>query len=266
MTQDAVVPGPVTEAAVAAFVGAMRTLFGALPAAEWSDTADLLAYTTHLLLPRFNGLLVLGPEADEHAAVRQLDALVALDLPHALLSRPSAPVWVGSLAAEYGLTTVEHEPFMCLADPATRTVPAPGGVPAGFTIDVIDPTDAEQVGVGARLLADGFEAPIALLAPLVAPEVLALDGMTAYVGRVFGEPCTTGLGAVTDRHVGVFNIATPPAHRAHGYGRAVTARVLADGARAGAHTAYLQASPMGLGVYERMGFRTAETWTCYYPG
>ena len=34
---------------------------------------------------------------------------------------------------------------------------------------------------------------------------------------------------------------------------------------AGAQAAYLQASPMGLGVYERMGFRTVETWTCFYP-
>jgi predicted acetyltransferase len=71
---------------------------------------------------------------------------------------------------------------------------------------------------------------------------------------------------VTDGHIGVFNIATPPAHRAQGYGRAVTARVLADGVRGGAHTAYLQASPMGFGVYQRMGFRTAETWACHYPG
>ena len=40
----------------------------------------------------------------------------------------------------------------------------------------------------------------------------------------------------------------------------------ASNVRAGAHTAYLQASPMGLGVYQRMGFRTGETWNCHYPG
>ena len=64
MSEGAPVPGPVTEAAVAAFVGAMRTLIGALPAARWAETRDLVAYTTHLLLPRFNGLMVLGPGAD----------------------------------------------------------------------------------------------------------------------------------------------------------------------------------------------------------
>ena len=105
-----------------------------------------------------------------------------------------------------------------------------------------------------------------LLAPLVAPELLSLPGMTAYVGRTDGEPCTTGFGALAEGHVGVFNIATPPAHRNRGFGTAVTSRVVADGVRGGAHAAYLQASPMGFGVYERLGFRTAETWTCYYPG
>jgi N-acetylglutamate synthase len=266
VSEGAAVPGPVTEAAVAAFVGAMRTLIGALPAAQWVETRDLVAYTTHLLLPRFNGLMVLGAGADEGTAARHLDELVDLDLPFAVFSRPSAPPWLAPLTTEYGLTTLEHEPFMCLAEPATVAGTAPGDVPVGLTIEAVDPADLEEVGTGARLLADGFEAPVELLAPLVAPEVLALPGMTAYVGRVDGQPRTTGFGAVTDGHVGVFNIATPPEHRGRGYGRAVTARVVADGVLAGARTAYLQASPMGLGVYQRMGFRTGETWRCHYPG
>ena len=90
--------------------------------------------------------------------------------------------------------------------------------------------------------------------------------MRAYIGRIGGEPCTTGLGAVAEGHVGVFNIATPPAHRNRGFGHAVTARVVANGVRAGARAAYLQASTMGFGVYQRLGFRTAETWACHYPG
>ena len=93
------------------------------------------------------------------------------------------------------------------------------------------------------------------------PEVLAAPGLTAYVGRVDGEPCCAGLGSVDRGHVGVFNIATPPAHRRRGFGRAVTARVVADGVRAGAHTAYLQASPMGYSA-STSGWASApvETW------
>ena len=45
----------------------------------------------------------------------------------------------------------------------------------------------------------------------------------------------------------------------------MTAAVMAAGAAEGAHTAYLQASTMGYPIYERMGFRTIESWPCYYP-
>jgi len=130
---------------------------------------------------------------------------------------------------------------------------------------VVDPADAEGLRTAQQLMADGFEAPVELLAPLMGADLLAAPGMFAYVGRVDGEPCTVGLGAVADGHVGVFNIATPPPFRRRGFGHAVTARVVVDGVRLGARTAYLQSSPMGFGVYERLGFRTIETWACYYP-
>ncbi len=97
-------------------------------------------------------------------------------------------------------------------------------------------------------------------------EVLAVPGMSALVGLSADGPCAVGLGAFHRGHVGVFNIATPPAHRRLGHGRAVTARLVADGAAAGAHTAYLQASEMGYPVYERLGFTTVETWPSYFPG
>ena len=60
---------------------------------------------------------------------------------------------------------------------------------------------------------------------------------------------------------GIFNIATRPAYRGRGYGRAVTSRIVADGIARGADLAYLQSSPDGYPLYESMGFRTVETWT-----
>jgi GNAT superfamily N-acetyltransferase len=264
VSQDAV-GDPVADGAVSAFVAAMRALSGALPTWEWTDSVDLVCYASGLLLPRFNGLLVLGPGADQGTAAAWLAVLAERGLPFAVLARPAAPSWVAPLAAARDLTTIEQEPFMCLVDPGDLGEPSTSSSGDALTIVVIDPTDNEEVGTGAQLLADGFEAPVELLAWLVAPEVLAVPGMTAYVGRTEGTPCTTGFGAVTEGHVGVFNVATPPAHRHRGFGRAITARAVDDGVRGGAHTAYLQASPMGLGVYERMGFRTVETWACYYP-
>jgi GNAT superfamily N-acetyltransferase len=260
--EDAVGPA---DAAVTALLGALGTLMGARPRGEWVERQDLVLYSANLPLPRFNGVVVLGAEAHRDTAAAWLEELASRELPYAILARPMAALWVDRLAVDKGLTTVEHEPFMCHVRPGDVADSAPGSGPDGFTIDPLDPSDSEQVAAGAHLLAEGFEAPLGLLDPLVAPELLTLRGMTAYIGRVGGRPCATGFGAVGDGHVGVFNIATPQPHRRRGLGRAVTARVIADGVAAGAHTAYLQASPMGYGLYEQMGFQTVETWSCYYP-
>ena len=266
MTQCRPATDPVAEDAVAALLSALRrSVFGALPEGEWTDGADLVSYAARpapAAVQRRGRPRPGAPTRGRRGVARRAG------LPRAAVrgAQQTSGRTVGGLArrgprADGRRAGTTH----VLLDPSgvVETTPGVGG--DQLVIHVVDPTDEEQVGVSAQLLANGFEAPVELLAPLVAPELLTLAGVTAYLGRTAGEPCTTGLGVVGDGHVGVFNIATPPVHRNRGFGHAVTARVVADGVRAGAHRAYLQASPMGFGVYERMGFRTVETWTCFYP-
>jgi GNAT superfamily N-acetyltransferase len=80
--------------------------------------------------------------------------------------------------------------------------------------------------------------------------------VAVYAGYADGEPVSSGLGIRIGRTIGVYNIATVERARRRGYGAAMTSRVVADGAAAGCDVAILQASPMGLPVYERLGFRT----------
>lgn len=248
-----------TEAAVRAFVASVRALFSAIPGARWEDGPDLVRYSTGLPAPRFNGLCVLGPRADERLAADWLAALAQQGTPRCILARPSAPGWVEALAVLHGLTDVHPEPLMLHEDPGSVAVP---DTPV---IERIDPEDAAAVATGQQVFAEGFGGPVDVLGPLMSADALRVPGNAAWLGRVDGEAVTVGFGAVTAGHVGVFNIATPEAHRRRGHGRAVTARVVAEGVAAGAHTAYLQASPMGYPVYEAMGFRTVETWPCRYP-
>ena len=264
--QDVPTLAEMAEGAAQAVRQAMGGVLHGIPAGEWHETAGLVAYATGLGLPRFNGLMVLGPDADRATAADWLDELAGRELPYAVLARPTGPSWVGPLTAAHGLSTVEQEPLMVHADPEALAGHRATRPAAGIDIEVLDPDDAADVRLGQRLLADGFDGPLELLGPLMAPDVLSVPGITAYVGRAGDEPCCVGLGALTEGHVGVYNVATLPPFRRRGFGAAVTARAVADGARAGARTAYLQSSPMGYSVYERLGFRTAETWTCHYPG
>ncbi len=106
----------------------------------------------------------------------------------------------------------------------------------------------------------GFDAPAALFEELVSEPLFALPGFRAYVGSSHDEPVTTALAMTEKDHVGVYNVATLPAHRGRGYGAAVTAQAVLDGFASGASFAVLQSSDAGFAVYQRLGFRTVESW------
>jgi predicted GNAT family acetyltransferase len=91
--------------------------------------------------------------------------------------------------------------------------------------------------------------------------MLSAPGVRCYVGEVAGVPVTTGVSLTQGSYVSIFNIATPPAYRGNGYGAAVTARAVSDGLAGGAAWAWLLASPSGFPIYERLGFRTVESWS-----
>jgi ribosomal protein S18 acetylase RimI-like enzyme len=129
-----------------------------------------------------------------------------------------------------------------------------------LVIEVVDP---EQAIVHAEIAAAGFQTPAEAFARLTTPAVLGRSGVRTYVGKIDGAPVVTGVGVCFENHVGIFNVATLPAHRRHGYGAAITGQAVSDGLDRGARWAWLQSSPDGYGVYERLGFRTVESWECW---
>jgi N-acetylglutamate synthase len=110
---------------------------------------------------------------------------------------------------------------------------------------------------------EGFGAPPEIFAPLYTPEVVEVEGLEIYVGRAGEVDVTTGVGFTVGDAVGIFTVATPPAHRGRGYGAAVTACAALEGFAAGAKFAFLQSSALGYRVYERLGFREVERYVLY---
>lgn len=90
-----------------------------------------------------------------------------------------------------------------------------------------------------------------------------VDGLRTYFGELDGVAVTTASALTYRGSVGIFNVATPPEHRGNGYGTTITARAVRDGLAARARSAWLQSSPDGFGVYQRMGFDTVVTWQCW---
>lgn len=125
-------------------------------------------------------------------------------------------------------------------------------------LEIVVARERQQCEQALDVAAAGFGFPREWAEELYSPELLA-PGLTLYLGLAAERPVTTALTFRTEESVGIFNVATPPEERGRGYGAAVTSRAVVDGLSAGARTAWLQASGMGFGIYERLGFETVST-------
>ena len=123
--------------------------------------------------------------------------------------------------------------------------------------------DAGALRDHAVVAALGFGLPEAVGISFMGDELWTRDGAAVYTGYADGLPVTSGFSVRTGDTLGLFTIATLPEARGRGFGAAMTARLVADGAAAGCTAAALQASPMGRPIYERMGFRLVQEYEIY---
>jgi ribosomal protein S18 acetylase RimI-like enzyme len=200
-----------------------------------------------------NGVVVDRIDADLGDVESLLDAVAATGLPYFLEARPGCGVLLADLATQRGMERGDDLPLMVLE----RVDGLPDASPDGLRVRRLAPDEAQ---VHADVAAAGFEAPHEIFRQLMTPAVLNLAGMCCYVGEVDGQSVTTGYGLTVGDFVGIFNVATPPSERRRGYGAAITARAVRDGMADGARWAWLQASPAGFPMYERLGFQTIEAW------
>jgi GNAT superfamily N-acetyltransferase len=246
------------EVPAAALLETWQHLIAGLPHGWARAEPGALAAVTGVAIPTLNGVWVESVDVDAEMVADLVDQVAATGLPHCLQVRPDGADQVAELAAARGMTRDEHViPLMVLEHSSE--------LGAAQTTDglVVRELAPEEAHLHARLAAAGFGAPVEAFLQLMTPSVLAVPGVRCYIGAVGDQPVTTGLGVTLGSYVAIFNIATPPAQRRRGYGAAVTARAVADGLDAGAKWAWLQSSEPGYPVYERLGFRTAEDWSCW---
>lgn len=212
------------------------------------------------------------------------DDLVAVDIdsPLAFLNAvvPLGPVASGRVAevaaAFYGgrrYAVVDYFESVDLgaagyssADPLPVMVreAAPGPAPV-LGLDVERVADATSLAAFERVVIVGSELTPYLDAPahaLWGERLVEHPTLRLYLGRIDGLPVTCAATVVEDDAVGVYAVSTVHEHRRRGYGAAVTAAALDD---APPVPAVLTASPLGAGMYTRLGFRAVarrRSWWC----
>jgi N-acetylglutamate synthase len=250
-----------TDLAARALLSALRLIVREVPGLyEKPAGPDVVSLVSGLPEPILNGVFAAGPSPELGQLKDAADGLAGLALPWSIQLR-GEPGWEAEqLAASYGRTGRVAIPLM-VCD-LTRHEPDRPARAAG-RVRVVGPGD-QPAYVAA--LAAGFEVPPDRMAPFGAPQILARPEVVAYAADDDGQVVSVGLGLFSGDCAGVFNIATRPAYRGRGYGRAMTSRIMADGLTRGARLAYLQSTPAGYSLYRSLGFRTAETWNYLIPG
>jgi GNAT superfamily N-acetyltransferase len=135
-------------------------------------------------------------------------------------------------------------------------------VPDGYTIARV--TDAEGVHDVLEAVAAPFEMPDEIASVLARPESVLSPFTAAVVARDRGgRPVAAAWTLVSHGVAGIGLVGTLEHARGRGLGAAVTWAAMRAGYEMGATSAALQASPMGLPVYARMGYREVGAYRIF---
>lgn len=259
-------PTDLAEAADANFVTHAAWLPRRLPGMTVVDRPDLLLVDSGLPCDTYN--VSCRARLESRDAQERASAAVAY-FRHA--QRPFSwwvgpadrPPDLGDVLLAAGLSRAETELAMSAA--LSELPPVQGSLP----LRVARVVSEEELRAFATLSAANWQPPdpqVIRFYDLASGAPLAGDcPQWLYVGLLGDTPVATTELTVAGGVVGLYGISTLAAHRGLGFGTALTLRPLLDARERGHETAVLQAAAAGVGIYERLGFRTFGQITEYKP-
>lgn len=223
-------------------------------------TGGVACLLSGLPAAQFNQILVEDDAASPDAVTAAVAEARSRPAPFMLDLRVGADDRFVPVATALGLVPMTPKPWM----PGMALCPVPDEPPQAIPgHEIRRVTDDDAVADHVATASVGFAMPEELLRAIITPEVARLPAVAVYVGYTDGVPVTAGMSVRSGSTIGSYNIATLTSARRRGYGEAMTVRLAADGAAAGCDVAVLQASPMGLRLYERLGYRTVVRYMAY---
>lgn len=236
------------------FVACYRALAEAAPEGMVRDEAGAFAFVTGLPLPMFNGCIVTDPDRASGIG-SALTWLAGLGVPYTLWAPGPVSAEIAALAGQHGLAA-EPQPL-----PGMKLGPVPSSpaLPPGLVIEAVDSSSTADFAEVVEALGLGEETA----ALLTSPSFTGRPDVDLFVGYVDGAPVGTSVAVSSARTGGVVNVLTLEEARRRGVGTALTWAAAQAGVARGHDTVVLQATPMGLPVYQTMGFEVLVEYVEY---
>ena len=240
-----------------------RRSLAADPNVQITDAPDLFWFSTGLPRAWFNAVMYarLTPE-EADARIDTIAAhFAALGMAWLWLITPDcAPADLGERLLARGWQHTWDCRNMALALPdAALTVTLPRDA------EILSVTDETTRALWRELLRreNGEDDPIH--AQTNALQIISADapGKRHFVATLAGEPVARATVLLADGVAGLYGVETLATARGRGLGSAITCAALTYARDQGYEVAVLQASPMGFGVYQRLGFHELPIFPAY---
>lgn len=230
----------------------------AMPRGDVVQRGGILLKATGMQLTPFNTAFVTQPLDDPEEEIRASIAFFDdRGVPFSVRMREGLDPAAEAACENLGLVLDDVEPGMVLEEITAQPPPPPDGLEIrrvffeeGYHDFVLTMCAATGMPVDA-----GYD--------FISPELFDALWVEMYTGYVEGEPVATSCLVVSHRVSGVYNVTTLEAHRRNGYGQAMTWHAVGRGAELRASISSLQATPMGVPLYEHMGYRTVCVYKDY---
>jgi len=244
---------------------AFRSAYGRANGCTLYASCDVVWFYTGIPHPVFNGVLFARLNPFEiKATVERLQAKIREQGAPALwwIGPQSQPTQLGALLEQHGLHPAGCVPGMAieLAGMENQVQMLPG-----FTIQKVNTKEMQAVWARIAAVGTGFsdsaaDALVQLEATLSDPHYQAQH---RYLGFVEGIPIATSALALESGVAGIYAVATLPAARGKGIGRAMTVMPLLEARQLGYRVGILQASVMAYSLYRKLGFQEVCRYRLY---
>jgi GNAT superfamily N-acetyltransferase len=240
------------ERAHRAIVEGAWSLLRFVPGARRQDWAGAVALACDLPSPLANSVFVRVLSSGPEAALDRYSEFFGRRTPWRFVARDPVAGELVPASQARGFHPAPADEGWVLAP--LRGMPAP---PAELSIEEV--TDRAGLRDFVAAAAEGFDLPRWAMRSFVPARILhrslSEPWPHLFVGRVAGRPVATSAVSLAEGVGAIQFVATVPAVRRRGYGRAITAAALEGAARAGADAVALRATRAGERMYAQMGFR-----------
>lgn len=234
---------------------AYSSLFGTLPQAQLHDEDGVLWFETGLPTDQFNGVLRTRLEVEDLPAAieRVLAHFRQRHLPfHWHLGPSSRPAAFGNLLEAHGLSHVEDEPGM-----AVDLLELNEELPLASTLTIQPVTTRAMVDQWTRVWGCGApEEVIQHWFSVYSNLPFGPDrSLRLYLGSLDGKPVATVALFLAAGVASINWVVTLHEFRRQGIGAAMTLMAAREARSAGYRVGVLTASPLGINIYRRIGFK-----------